>query len=242
MSRETEIAANLRHVRARIDAACAIAGRSPSEITLIAVTKTFPSSDVEILAGLGIGDIGENLDQEAVEKVAELTTRWGEPAQRRLRWHFVGALQTNKAGSAVRYASMVHSVDRLRLVHSLHRAVSRRPSFLPALRCLVQVDLDEVRRPERSGAAPGDVSAIADAIAASSGLELAGVMAVAPLRADPVAAFARLAEVASRLRHDHPGATAISAGMSADLEAAIQTGATHLRVGAALLGSRPKPG
>jgi uncharacterized pyridoxal phosphate-containing UPF0001 family protein len=113
---------------------------------------------------------------------------------------------------------------------------------LPALRCLVQVDLDEVRRPERSGAAPGDVSAIADAIAASSGLELAGVMAVAPLRADPVAAFARLAEVASRLRHDHPGATAISAGMSADREAAIRTGATHLRVGAALLGSRPKPG
>jgi pyridoxal phosphate enzyme (YggS family) len=234
--RQRALAANLRAVRARVEEACSDAGRSPSELTLIAVTKTFPASDIELLTELGVGDIGENRDQEASAKVAALSQEWGEPAQRRVRWHFIGALQTNKARSVAGYAHLVHSVDRPRLVEALAAAAADRPE---PLRCLVQVDLDPKPKPGRSGAPVGDVPAIADAIAASSGLELCGLMAVAPLGEDPWPAFERLAEVADRLRRDHPGATVVSAGMSGDLEAAIANGATHLRVGAALLGSRP---
>jgi pyridoxal phosphate enzyme (YggS family) len=233
--RQRELAANLRAVRARIEKACSDAGRPPSELTLIAVTKTFPASDVELLAELGVEDIGENRDQEASAKVARLSQEWGEPAQRRLRWHFIGALQTNKARSVADYAHLVHSVDRPRLVHALAAAAEGRAT---PLGCLVQVDLDLSPKPGRSGASVADVPAVADAIAASSGLELRGVMAVAPLGDDPWRAFERLAEVAARLRHDHPDAAVVSAGMSGDLEAAVANGATHLRVGAALLGSR----
>jgi pyridoxal phosphate enzyme (YggS family) len=234
--RQRELAANLAAVRARIESACSDAGRSPSELALIAVTKTFPVSDIDLLAELGVEDVGENRDQEASAKVAQLSLGWAEPAQRRLRWHFIGALQTNKCRSVARYAHLVHSVDRPRLVEALAAAAAERSQ---PLGCLVQVDLDLEHKPGRSGAAVEDVSAIADAIAASSGLELRGVMAVAPLGDDPWRAFARLAEVAARLRGDHPTAALVSAGMSGDLEAAIANGATHLRVGAALLGSRP---
>jgi pyridoxal phosphate enzyme (YggS family) len=234
--RQRQLAANLQDLRARVERACADAGRSPSELTLIAVTKTFPASDIELLAELGVGDVGENRDQEASAKVAQLTREWGEPAQRRLRWHFIGALQTNKARSVAAYAHLVHSVDRLRLVEALAAAAAGRSE---PLGCLVQVDLDPAPKPGRSGAAVADVPAVARAIAASSGLELRGVMAVAPLGDDPGRAFERLAEVADALRRDHAGATIVSAGMSGDLEAAIANGATHLRVGAALLGSRP---
>jgi PLP dependent protein len=239
-ARGAELAANLARVNTRIAAACAQAGRSPSEITLVAVTKTFPASDVELLAGLGVGDIGENRDQEASAKVAELSARWAAPAQERLRWHFIGALQTNKCTSVTRYASVVHSVDRLRLVQALSAAA--RASRSQPLRCLVQVDLDDVDRPGRSGARPSEVLAVADAIASAPGLSMAGVMAVAPLRADPAPAFERLAAIARDVHRAHPAADVISAGMSGDLEAAIANGATHLRVGAALLGSRRHAG
>ncbi len=203
---------------------------------MIAVTKTFPSSDVELLAELGVADIGENRDQEAGAKVAELTKAWGEPAQRRVRWHFIGGLQTNKCRSVAGYAHLVHSVDRPRLVHALEAAAA---NHAEPLGCLVQVDLDLEPKPGRSGAWVAEVPAIADAIAASSALQLRGLMAVAPLDEDPWVAFQRLAEVTATLRRDHPEATVVSAGMSGDFEAAIANGATHLRVGAALLGSRP---
>lgn len=234
--RRRQLAVNLRVLRDRISAACDIAHRDPAELTLIAVTKTFPSSDIELLAELGVVDIGENRDQEAREKVAELTRVWGEPAQQRLRWHFIGGLQTNKCRSVATYAHLVHSVDRARLVHALAAAAEGRAT---PLECLVQVDLDLEPQPGRSGAWVADVPAIADAIAASSALRLSGLMAVAPLGEDPWRAFERLAEVTVILRRDHPEATVVSAGMSGDFEAAIANGATHLRVGAALLGSRP---
>ena len=234
--RQRELAANLRALRERIAAACDIAHRDPGELTLIAVTKTFPSSDIELLAELGVADIGENRDQEASAKVAELTAEWHEPAQGRVRWHFIGALQTNKCRSVARYAHLVHSVDRSRLVTALGHAAAGRQA---PLGCLVQVDLDLEPKPGRSGARVAEVPAIADAIAASSELELRGLMAVAPLGDNPWRAFERLADVTATLRRDHPAATVVSAGMSGDLEAAIANGATHLRVGAALLGSRP---
>jgi pyridoxal phosphate enzyme (YggS family) len=233
-ARRRELADNLQRVRERIAAACGAAGRPIDEVALIAITKTFPASDVVLLAELGVRDVGENRDQEAAPKVAEVASLYPHPAT--LRWHFVGALQTNKCASVVRYASLIHSVDRLRLVDALGRAAQRAP-----VRCLVQVDLDEVNRPGRAGALPDEVRAITDAIAADSRLELAGVMAVAPLGADPVPAFRKLAEIADGIRQRHPSARVISAGMSGDLEQAVANGATHLRVGSALLGARRHP-
>ncbi|WP_433138145.1 YggS family pyridoxal phosphate-dependent enzyme [Actinomadura nitritigenes] len=224
--RRAELAESIAEVRGRIAAACAAAGRDPAELTLIAVTKTFPASDVRLLAGLGLTEVGENRDQEARPKAAEC-------ADLPLTWHFVGRLQTNKARAVASYADVVHSVDRSRLVTALSDAAVRSGR---TLRCLVQVSLDEAEH--RGGAAPADVPALADAIAEAGGLELGGLMAVAPLGADPLPAFERLAAVAARLRRNHPDARIVSAGMSGDLEQAIACGATHLRIGTALLGGR----
>ncbi|MEV4258836.1 YggS family pyridoxal phosphate-dependent enzyme [Spirillospora sp. NPDC049652] len=225
-ARGAELAANLAEVRERIDAACAAAGRAAGDVTLVAVTKTFPASDVRLLAGLGLHQVAENRDQEAAPKASEC-------ADLGLTWHFVGQLQTNKAKSVASYADVVQSVDRARLVRALSQAAEAAGR---TLRCLVQVSLDEGEG--RGGAAPADVPALAEEIAAASGLELGGVMAVAPLGADPRPAFERLAGVANEMRLAHPGATIMSAGMSGDLEAAIACGATHVRVGTALLGGR----
>jgi PLP dependent protein len=232
--RAAEIAASLARVRARITAACRVAGRSPDEVTLIAITKTFPASDIRLLASLAVLDVGENRDQEAAPKAAAVADLRDE-----LTWHFVGQLQTNKAASVARYADVVHSVDRPRLATALGAGARKSGR---TLRCLVQVSLDD--DPARGGAPAGQVPLVADAVASEDGLELGGVMAVAPLAAEsvpggPLAAFERLAEVASAVRAAHPGAVMISAGMSADLEDAITAGATHVRVGTALLGSRP---
>jgi pyridoxal phosphate enzyme (YggS family) len=233
-ARRRELADNLQRVRRRIAAACAAAGRPVDDVALIAITKTFPAPDVVLLADLGVTDVGENRDQEAAPKVAEVASMYADPGM--LRWHFVGALQTNKCASVVRYASLIHSVDRLRLVDALGRAAQH-----TAVSCLVQVDLDDASRPGRAGARPDEVGAIADAIAAASPLELAGVMAVAPLGADPESVFRKLAEIADAVRQRHPSARVISAGMSGDLEQAVANGATHLRVGSALLGARRHP-
>jgi pyridoxal phosphate enzyme (YggS family) len=224
--RRSELAANLTALRRRIAAAGAAAGRDMAEITLIAVTKTFPASDVRLLAELGVADIGENRDQEAAPKAAEC-------ADLPVTWHFVGQLQTNKTRSVVTYADVVHSVDRPRLVTALSRAAVRAGR---APRCLIQVALDD--DPARGGARRADVPALAAQVAAAEGLELAGVMAVAPLDGDPAGAFAALRDVAAAVRAEHPAAQIISAGMTGDLEQAIACGATHVRVGTALLGGR----
>ncbi len=235
--RRVEIAGKLARVRARIAAACSAAGRDPAEVTLIAVTKTYPASDVAHLVALGITDVGENREQEAAPKAVELTAAGVE-----VRWHHVGQLQRNKSRSVARYASMVHSVDRLPLVEALGAARRqwRESGSLPVLDVLVQVSLDgDV---QRGGVAAGGVPAIAAAVAAQPALRLAGVMGVAPLDADPSVVFTTLADVAARLRAAYPEATVVSAGMSADLEQAIACGATHVRVGSALLGTRAKLG
>ncbi len=215
--RAAELAANLASVRARL---AGIGG----EVTLIAVSKTWPATDVTILRDLGVHDFGENRDADARAKAAAVTD---------VRWHFVGSVQTGKAGSVASYADVVHSVDRARLVSALGTGAVRAGRTLDAL---VQVSLDG--DPARGGATVDDVPALADAVAGTAGLRLAGVMAVAPLGADPAAAFRRLAGVAAVVRAGHPGATVISAGMSGDLEAAIAAGATHVRVGTALFGHR----
>lgn len=226
MSRQDEIAAGLEEVEARIEAACAAAGRARGEVTLVAVTKTYPASDVRILAGLGVRDVGENRDQEAATKAAECTDL-------DLTWHFVGQLQTNKVRSVVAYADLVHSVDRPRLVHTLSKEAVRAGREVG---CLVQVALDD--DPARGGAATADVPGLADEIAGAAGLRLAGVMAVAPLGEEPAKAFARLRDLSHSLQARYPAASMISAGMSGDLAEAVARGATHVRVGTALLGRR----
>jgi pyridoxal phosphate enzyme (YggS family) len=240
-ARGRELADNLLRVRQRIAAACVAAERPVGEVALIAITKTFPASDVVLLAKLGVTDMGENRDQEAAAKVAavaSLCADGGSTDPGLLRWHFVGALQTNKCASVVSYASLIHSVDRLRLVDALGRAALHGDAPRAPVRCLVQVDLDETSQPGRAGVRPDEVGSIAQAIADHGRLELAGVMAVAPLLADPASAFRKLAEIADTVRQRHPLATVISAGMSGDLEQAVANGATHLRVGSALLGAR----
>jgi pyridoxal phosphate enzyme (YggS family) len=228
-ARADELGAGLCAVRERIARACAAAGRDSGEITLVVVTKTFPAQDVRLLAGLGVTDVAENRDQEAGPKREAC-------ADLPLRWHFVGQVQTNKAASVVRHADVIHAVDRIRLVHALGRGAVRAARQVEVL---MQVSLDEPGAAGRGGADATDVPALAAEVAATEGLRLRGVMAVAPRGADPRAAFQRLAEVAAAVRRDHPDAGWISAGMSGDLEAAVEAGATHLRVGTAILGSRP---
>lgn len=230
--RRDELAASLAAVNARIDRACTAAGRKRDDVTLIAVTKFFPASDVEHLAALGVTDVGENRDQEAGAKVDELP---GE-VRSGLSVHFIGQLQSNKAGHVVRYADVVQSVDRAKIARALDKAAIAEDRTLDVL---VQVDLSEASG--RGGVEPAHAAALAEAIAECASLRLRGVMAVAPLDADPAEAFARLANVAGVIRADHPDATWLSAGMSGDLEQAVAAGATHLRVGSAILGSRPTP-
>jgi PLP dependent protein len=233
--RRAELAANLAAVRARLAAACAAAGRDVSELTLIAVTKTWPAADAAALAELGLADLGENRDQEAAPKAAAVAGLTSAP----VRWHFIGQLQTNKAHSVVRYASVVHSVDRVRLVRALGSAARAGDPAVVPLTCLVQVSLDG--DPARGGALISSLPEIATAIEAEEGLALGGVMAVAPLGQEPDAAFRSLRAISETARAVNPAATIISAGMSGDLEAAVRNGATHLRIGTALLGNRSLP-
>lgn len=232
--RRTELADALAFLEQRIAAACLAANRLRAEVTLIAVTKTFPASDVATLVSLGVTDVGENRAGEAEDKRLECRSAGVID----LRWHFLGQLQTNKAGVVAQCCDVVHSVDRLKLVTALDRAAERAGRRLG---CLVQVDLG-LSSAGRGGATPTQVEVIADALAQAEHLDLDGVMAVAPLGDEPAEAFARLAEVAAHIQAGHPGATVISAGMSGDLEHAVACGATHLRVGRALLGSRPPLG
>jgi pyridoxal phosphate enzyme (YggS family) len=232
--RRAELAENLTTVTSRVAAACLAADRDPQEVTIVAITKTWPTSDVELLAELGIRHVGENRDQEAREKAAAC-------ADLGLTWHFVGQLQRNKAASVARYADIVESVDRPSLVAALDRGAEHAGRHLGVC---IQVDLDEppgedtTGGPGRGGASPAEVLALADQVHGCGSLELLGVMAVAPLGADPAHAFGRLAVIHEDLRAQHPGATMRSAGMSGDLEPAIAAGATHIRLGSALLGHR----
>lgn len=230
MNRREELAAGLAETEQRIAAACAAAGRSRDEITLVTVTKTYPASDVALLAELGVTDVGENRHPEAGDKAAEVEAH--------LRWHFLGGLQTNKAGAVARYADVVHSVDRIKLVHSLSRGAEAAGR---SLTCLVQVDFSAID-PGRSGVVPDGIAEIAGTIAAAPGLVLGGLMTVAPLGEPPAPHFDHLARLSAQLRQDHPDATIVSAGMSGDFELAVAAGATHLRIGRSILGERVSTG
>lgn len=223
MDRLSQIKTKLEAVRSRIADAARESGRTPDEITLIAVTKTFPVDDVRRLLELGVRDIGENRDQEAAPKANAIPEA---------RWHFVGALQRNKAPSVTSYADVIHSVDRLRLVTALEHAATK------PIDVLLQLNLDG--DPDRGGATQDALAPLADAVEATGNLRLKGLMCVPPLGADPDAAYSEVAAIAAGLQRNHPTATLLSAGMSGDLEVAIRHGATHVRVGTALLGDRPR--
>jgi pyridoxal phosphate enzyme (YggS family) len=229
VSRRAEIGAWLVRVRERIAGACADAGRSPDEVRLVVVTKFFPVSDVRLLAELGVTDVGENRHQEAEAKAAEC-------ADLDLAWHFIGGLQSNKAAAVATYAAVVESVDRRKLVAPLSRGAHQRSHPIDVL---LQVSLEPPGSEGRSGADPAELAELAAAVDEAGMLTLRGLMAVAPLDEDPGTAFGRLVAVRSEFLTQHPSATWLSAGMSADLEQAIGAGATHVRIGSAVLGSRP---
>jgi pyridoxal phosphate enzyme (YggS family) len=236
VQRREELARRLRAVRERIDAACVDAGRAPGDVALVAVTKTVPATDVALLLDLGLTVFGENRVQEAAAKVAEVA---GLRPGATPRWHFVGGLQRNKAKAVARWADQVESVDSVRLADALDTAVRReqdtggRAGPLPVL-LQYSVDGD----PERGGVPRDGLGSLAERVAACAGLQLNGLMAVAPLGADPNAAFADVAEAAAWLRARFPQASSLSAGMSDDLEVAIRHGSDVVRVGTALVGER----
>lgn len=231
-NRLADIQSNLEKINSRIAQACSRSKRNISEITLIAVTKTYPASDVDLLKQLGIENVGENKDQEASGKISQVKEKFS--------WHFIGQLQSNKAKSVVTYAELVHSVDRLSLAKELQKSAS---AIAKKQKVLIQVDLDQSGPdPSRGGVWPADLAALAQFISQSENLELTGLMSVAPLGENPSEAFERLAQIRSDFLKNYPNAVILSAGMSEDLEAAIEHGATHLRIGSALLGERPKIG
>lgn len=239
--RRNEIRTALTDVYSRIDRARHAARRN-DRVDLVVVTKTFPASDVEILADLGVHDVGENRDQEAKAKKLEVESV-------DVRWHMIGRLQRNKVTSVARWADVVESVDREVLVQPLADAAARAERAAP-LEVLIQVNLDPAHLQgnhdagvaERGGALVDRVPQIAEVVSSRSELRLAGLMAVAPhpdTGVDPAEAFTRLAEISAELRTRWPDAVVISAGMSHDLEAAIACGATQVRIGGAILGQRP---
>lgn len=234
--RAAEIAANLAEVRARIEAACAGAGRDPAGVRLLGVSKTFPAEDAIALADLGVLDLAENREQDAGPKAARVAELRPDLP---IRWHMVGQLQRNKARAVVRWAAEVQSVDSGRLAAALARAVGNAAAAGECegpLDVLLQASIDG--DPARGGCPLADLPALAEDVAGTRDLRLRGIMAVAPRGVEPAAAFARLASAAERLRAEHPQATELSCGMSNDLEEAIDYGSTCVRVGTALLGGR----
>ena len=221
-SRSEELSSNLGAVRSQIANAAQSAGRSTAEITLIAVTKTYPAADVAILHELGVEDFGENRDSEGREKSSVV------PAT----WHFQGQIQSNKIPSIAHWADVIHSLDDPRHVRIFGKTLPESK----ILRVFLQVCLDP--QPGRGGVSSEELPPLAELVLATPSLHLEGLMAVAPLGENPESAFARLALIHSDFCLHFPSATALSAGMSGDFQVAIKHGATHVRVGSSILGSR----
>lgn len=224
MSRKYQILSNLELVKEKISAAAQAAGRSPSEITLIAVTKTFPVSDLEILYELGVRNFGENRDQEAAPKVSAL------PAD--ITWHFQGGIQSNKLKSISNWASVIHSVDKFKYAQMISQF-----SVGKTKEIFIQVSLDTFPQ-SREGVDPADLMQLADQIMSLPNLQVKGLMAVAPLDQPTEQAFVRLQQIQQKFIQLYPAASSLSSGMSGDYELAISLGATHVRIGSSILGNR----
>ncbi len=230
-ARAQELGDHWQALQERVARAAAASGRDVAALTVVAVTKTWPATDVVLLHRAGVREFGENRAQELQDKLADpAVAALGDPAP---RWHFIGQLQRNKAAAVARTCAALHTLDRAELVPALARGLADGGRTLDVF---LQISLDG--DPRRGGITADGLAALADAAAAEPRLRLAGVMAVPPLGSDPAAAFADLQALSGKLLLDHPSATAISAGMSGDLEIAVSHGATHLRVGTGLMGSR----
>ena len=218
IERKKEIADALTSVRAEI----------PQHVTLIVVTKTFPASDVEILYGLGERNFGENRDSEGAEKSALLP----DDAQ----WHFQGGIQSNKLRSIVTWSDYIHSLDEVshaEKISTLALEMNKKQN------CFIQINLDSDQRNEtRSGIERSELTRFVDQISQFSGINIVGVMGVGPLNGDPRPAFVELQSASHELQKVVPGATFISGGMSGDFHLALEYGATHVRIGSSILGSR----
>lgn len=217
------VSKRLAIVRAGIADAAASAGRSVDDITMIVVTKFHPAALIAELAALGVHDVGENRHQEAQAKAAEL-------AELHLTWHFVGQVQGKKAKAVRAYADVIHSVDRPSLVAALASDES-------TIDCFVQVNLTDDAA--RGGVQPSALEPLIERVLETPGLRLRGLMAVAPLGAEPRRSFARVRELGEQTLRVAPKATSLSMGMSDDFVEAIAEGATHLRIGTAITGKRP---
>lgn len=224
LKRVDDISQALSEVEERIARACLSAGRVRDDVTLIAVTKTYPISDVQILQGLGINNFGENRDAEGVEKSSLIEAHW----------HYQGEVQSKKIGSISRWADTVHSLDDLSHIEKFNRALETLGD--KSLQVFIQVSLDG--NPTRSGLQPSDLMQACQAVSDSAHLQLMGVMAVPPVESDPEKSFAQVADIAEGVKRDFPEAKYLSAGMSGDFEVAIAYGATHIRIGSQILGSR----
>jgi len=220
LTREEELAANLEDVKTRIVSASQSCARNPLEITLIAVTKTFPVADIRILKGLGVNDFGENRDGDARPKANEIQGRW----------HFQGQIQSNKLKSICSWANVIHSLDDPRHFEIIQKVA------IHSLDIFLQVNLDGSLH--RGGSSIQSLYSLAEKVSADPNHHLAGLMAVAPLGIEPRTAFSGLHEIHRAFCTDFPGASMLSAGMSADFETAIAHGATHLRIGSQIMGSR----
>ncbi|HEX6262043.1 MAG TPA: YggS family pyridoxal phosphate-dependent enzyme [Actinomycetota bacterium] len=215
------VAENVAAVRERIETACRRAGRDPSAVRLVAVTKTVDPSLVQEAAEVGVEDFGENYVQELEGK------RGAAP---RARWHFLGRVQSNKAHRVAKLADMVQTVEPGRAWRRLASAAEDSP-----IPCLIQVDFTG----ERVGVEAAGARAFLDEVVAAGGLDAHGLMTVPPLGEDPRPYFVRLRELRDELRERHPGLSELSMGMSADYEEAVVEGATMVRVGTAIFGPRP---
>jgi pyridoxal phosphate enzyme (YggS family) len=216
-SRQAELETNLRTVESEI------AAYSP---TLIVVTKTYPVSDVEILAGLGVTNFGENRSSEGVEKSAAV------PAN----WHYQGEIQSKKIREILSWSSTVHSLDNLAHAEKIERTLAESGG---AIELFLQLSLDG--NPERGGMLEPDLFELAGKVTQLSGIKLLGIMSVPPVTQEAALAFAEIAAVHQRFIAEYPDSRSLSAGMSGDYLIALDHGATHIRVGSKILGSRQYP-
>jgi len=230
MTRQDELAKNLKSIREDIKKACRKVHRDPSEVTLIAVTKNFPSSDIRTLYELGVSDFGESKVQECAQKYDEL-------AEVTATWHFIGNIQSNKIKELVRIADVIHSVDSNKHIEKINAQAA---DIEKVLTLLVQVNLDPDFPNNRGGVGPDEIENLAERITTLDNVKLGGLMFIASPLLATNQAFESFSGVASIFQANHPNATWVSAGMSSDIEEAIAIGATHLRIGSKLLGNRPR--
>ena len=224
LDRKEELASSLSDVQSRIQEAASRASRKKDDVTLVVVTKTYPVSDVQILHQLGVTHFGENRSAEGLEKSALVSAHW----------HFQGQIQSNKIAAIASWADTVHSLDDLSHVAKFDRAVGEFPE--KRLQVFIQISLDGDT--SRAGVSGDELLVLGQAISSTKNLDLAGLMVVPPVQAEPEAAFSEVAEIAQRFRNEFPMARSLSAGMSGDYEVAIAHGATHIRVGSQILGLR----